>query len=215
MPILFDIEPLREYHGCKTYLETGLWDSNNETISLRKALNSKFDKMISIELLDEWVDLGRKNFESQIKSGKVEIIKGDSAYLANFIEGKDEFNEKTLFFLDAHVDNHVQNYKVKCPLFYEIEAIKNLPRKDHVILIDDMVGLFRTGAKPWGDDSYGDINWYEEIRKRILEINPNYVFEMLGDDYPLGDALMICYVPKDSTTTKLYSKGWLSPGIRG
>jgi len=49
------------------------------------------------------------------------------------------FKNKTMIFLDTHVDNiNIHNFKKKCPLLDELEAIKSLDRKDNVILIDDL-----------------------------------------------------------------------------
>tara|TARA_B110000046_G_scaffold165860_1_gene182418 strand:- start:36 stop:368 length:333 start_codon:yes stop_codon:yes gene_type:complete len=90
-----------------------------------------------------------------------------------------ELNEKTMFFLDAHVDNsNIHNYKKRCPLFEELSAISNLERKDHIILIDDL-RIINVNF-PWGETSYGNINFLEEIKTKILSINKDYKFSTLN-----------------------------------
>ena len=185
MPIYFNLEELRKKHDCKIYLETGLWDSTNSTVSIRKAIKSNFEKVFSIEILDKWIKIGNEVFQEEIKNGRVEIIKLDSVNLSLLLN-REEFNSKTLFYLDAHVDNHeITNFKFKCPIFNEINAIKNLNRKDHIILVDDL-RIFKTN-NPWNENSYGDIDFITEIKKSILEINPNYIFDILDDT-------LYCYV---------------------
>ena len=66
----------------------------------------------------------------------------------------DDFNNKTLFFLDAHVDIccNIHNYKKKCPLFEEKTAF------------------------PWDESSYGNIDFLQQILRKIHSINENYKF---------------------------------------
>jgi hypothetical protein len=176
MPIYFDLEALRKEHSCVNYFETGLFDPRTD-ISSKKALSAGFEKVYSIELRKEWVDLGMEIFKEDIASGRYHLISDDSSNM------KDHFDEailkkKTMFFLDAHVDNaDIHNYKRKCPLLDELDAIKSLERKDHVILIDDL-RIF-SQPFPWGENSYGDIKFLDEIQRKLLEINPEYKFTAL------------------------------------
>jgi hypothetical protein len=102
-----------------------------------------------------------------------------------------EFSERTMFFLDAHVDNtSIKNYKVKCPLFDELTAIGNLSRKDNIIMIDDL-RIIRE-AHPWGETSYGNINFLDRIKQLILQINPAYQFSTL--DGHVKDDVLLCYL---------------------
>jgi len=177
MPIHFDLEALRKEHGCVNYFETGLYDPRTD-ISSKKALSSGFEKVYSVELRKEWVDLGMEIFREDIASGRYHLICDDSSNM------KDHFDEailknKTMFFLDAHVDSvGIHNYKRSCPLLDELDAIKSLERKDHVILIDDL-RIFNKPFPPWGEKSYGDINFLDEIQRKLLEINPEYKFTAL------------------------------------
>jgi hypothetical protein len=42
---------------------------------------------------------------------------------------------------------------------------------------------------PWGEDSYGNINFFQEIVNKILEINPEYKFTTLNGHVE-GDVLL-------------------------
>ena len=55
MPIQFDLETIRKKHNCKNYVETGMWHPRDETISLRKAMKSNFDKIYCIEIRDDFL----------------------------------------------------------------------------------------------------------------------------------------------------------------
>ena len=121
------------------------------------------------------MELGKELFKEEISSDKIHLILDDSVYLGKYLK-EDIFKEKkTMFFLDAHVDNaNIHNYQKKCPLFEELEAIKSMDRKDHVILIDDL--RYLREPFPWGEDSYGNIHFLQHIQHKILEINENYKF---------------------------------------
>ena len=192
MPISFDLESLRKTHNCTVYLETGLYDPNVD-ISCKKALQCTFNKIYSIEIRNDWVELGNIVFRNEIETGRLTIINGDSSDLANYIRS-DVFNQKTLFFLDAHVDNvNIHKYKNKCPVFDELKAISELSRKDHVICIDD-VRILKTNY-PWGENTYGDIRFLDTIISEIKKINPRYEITYL--DGHVKDDVLIAYVPTD------------------
>jgi hypothetical protein len=189
MPIGFDLEELRIKHKCVNYFETGLWDPR-EDVSSRKALACGFDKVYCIEIREDWVNLGKEIFHDEIAKGRYNLIKDDSSNMAEHVR-LDTFNQKTLFFLDAHVDNSkIHGYKHLCPLFDELNAINSLARKDHLILIDDL-RILRT-PRPWGENSYGSINFLYEIKKQILTINPEYNFITL--DGVIKNDVLLAYV---------------------
>jgi hypothetical protein len=96
-----------------------------------------------------------------------------------------------VFFLDAHVDNNnIHNYKKKCPLFEELEAIKSIERKDNVILIDDLRAF--KDVFPWGETSYGRVDFLQKLKEAILSINKDYKFSTL-DGY-IKDDVLLAYV---------------------
>ena len=186
MPINFDLETLRKENDCKNYFETGLWDPRDD-VSSKKALSCGFNKVHCIEIRQDWVELGKEIFKLDIEKGRYNLYLDDSTNLKKYIN-KDYFNDRTIFFLDAHVDNrNIHNYKKKCPLFEELEAIKSMERKDNIILIDDLRIIKK--PYPWGETSYGNIDFLDNIKEKILEINNNYKFKTL-DGYINDDVLM-------------------------
>lgn len=177
MPISFDLEKIRQINNCTNYFETGLYDPR-KNVSSKQALECNFDKVFCIEIRKDWVELGEQIFKKYIESGRYHLYLDDSTNIKTYLTG-DHWKHKTIFFLDAHVDNdNIHNYKKKCPLFEELSAIANLERKDHVILIDDLRII--TSAYPWGETSYGKIDFLAQIKNKILAINENYKFATLN-----------------------------------
>ena len=62
-----------------------------------------------------------------------------------------------------------------------------MERKDNIILIDDLRIIKK--PYPWGETSYGNIDFLDNIKEKILEINNNYKFKTL-DGYINDDVLM-------------------------
>jgi len=187
--MFFDLESLRQKHNCVNYFETGLWDPRDD-VSSKKALSCDFDKVYCIEIRKDWVELGNDIFKEDIVSGKYNLYLDDSTNMKKYLTTED-FKNKTIFFLDAHVDNqNIVNYKKKCPLFDELQAIKNIERKDNVILIDDMRVI--KSAFPWDERSYGDIDFFQQIKNFILTINQDYKFEFLNGQ--VTDDVLLAYV---------------------
>lgn len=179
MPINFDLETLKTKFDCQIYLETGMYDPSVEGISCRKALLCNFDRVYSVEIRQDFVDNAKHIFADFIEKDKLRIIDDDSTNIGYHFHNNDDFNKRTMFFLDAHVDNqNIYNYTKRCPVFEELMAIKNLERKDHIILIDD-VRLLK-GPAPWGETSYGSIDFIKTIQQLILTINDNYKFTYLN-----------------------------------
>lgn len=194
MPINFDLENVRANHGCSVYFETGLWDPRDD-VSCKKALQCNFDSVNCIEIREDWVELGKEVFADDIEKGRCRLIRDDSTNMASHFP-KDEWSgAKVLFFLDAHVDNsNIHNYRRRCPLFEELDAISGLARKDHLILVDDLRIL--RNEHPWGENSFQNINFVEKIVEKILEINPRYEFKTLNGH--VDDDVLFAYVPTDT-----------------
>jgi hypothetical protein len=189
MPINFDMENLRKKYNCTNYFETGLWDPRTN-VSSKQALLCGFDKVYCIEIRKDWVELGKNIFNEDIKKNRYNLYLDDSTNIGKYLIG-DDFNNRTMFFLDAHVDNsNIHNYKKRCPLFEELSAIANLERKDHIILIDDLRII--SSAFPWGETSYGNIDFLEQIKIKILSINENYNFSTL--DGVIKNDVLIAYL---------------------
>jgi hypothetical protein len=189
MPISFDLEGLRVQHNCVNYFETGLWDPR-ENVSSKLALSCGFDKVYCIEIRNDWFELGNDIFKEHVMTGKYNLYLDDSTNMQKYLK-TDNFKFKTMFFLDAHVDNrNIHNYKKKCPLFDELEAIKSIERKDNVILIDDLRII--KNSFPWGETSYGNIDFLEQIKKTILTINKDYKFDTLNGH--IQDDVLLAYI---------------------
>ena len=189
MPISFDLEKLRKEHNCVNYFETGLWDPRSN-VSSKQALSCGFKKVHCIEIRPDWVELGNEIFKEYIIKGRYNLYLDDSTNMKKYVT-TDTFINKTMFFLDAHVDNNnIHNYKKMCPLFEELEAIKSIERKDNIILIDDLRII--KNAFPWGECSYGNIDFLHQIKKTILTINANYKFATL--DGHIEDDILLAYI---------------------
>jgi hypothetical protein len=191
MPINFDLEKLRQEHNCLNYFETGLWDPRDD-ISCKLALTCGFEKVFSIEIFEEWVELGKVIFNTDISLGRLTLLMDDSVHMNKYMNNE-AFANKTIFFLDAHINNYTLNNMKRCPLFDELEAIKMLDRKDNIILIDDVRIILQT--HPWGENSYGDIDFLEAIKEKILEINPKYTFSRLNGI--VEDDVLFAYVENE------------------
>ena len=177
MPIEFDLEQIRAQHRIVNYFETGLYDPRCN-VSLRKAIHCDFRKLYSVELRKDWVELGKQAFARDLSIHRLCLLQMDSNDIAEVLEGNPDFQQRTLFFFDAHVDNsQIQGHRNLCPLLHELQALKCLPRKDHIICIDDVRIL--KNMYPWGEQSYGKIDFLSEIRKSLTELNPSYSFSFL------------------------------------
>lgn len=192
MPISFDLEDLRVKNNCVNYFETGLWDPQYN-VSSKLALSCGFDKVYCIEIRKDWVELGNSIFKEHIMTGKYNLYLDDSINMKKYLK-TNNFKNKTIFFLDAHIDNidndNIHNYKKKCPLFDELKAIKSIKRKDNVILIDDLRII--KNSFPWGETSYGNIDFLQQIKKIILTINKNYKFDTLNGH--IENDVLLAYV---------------------
>jgi hypothetical protein len=189
MPISFDLEDLRAKYNCVNFFETGLWDPRSN-VSSKQALLCGFEKVFCIEIRKDWVELGKDVFKEDIMIGKYNLYLDDSTNMKKYLT-TDDFKNRTIFFLDAHVDNsNIHNYKKRCPLFDELEAIKSIERKDNIILIDDL-RIIRQSF-PWGEQSYGNINFLQQIINTILTINKDYKFDTLNGH--IQDDILIAYI---------------------
>ncbi len=175
MPINFDLEEIRKKHDCTFFFETGLYHGSGS----KTALTCNFTKNFCIELRKDLVENGKNMFKNEIENGRYTIYLDDSSNLHKYISNKNFKENKTIFFLDAHVDNqNISNYKQKCPLFDELEAIRLTERTDNIILIDDLRIL--KNNFPWGEKGYGNIDFISSIKNKILSINKNYKFDTLN-----------------------------------
>jgi len=190
MPFAFDLESLRKEHNCVHYFETGLWDPRTD-VSSKQALRSGFEHVFCMEVHPEWIELGKAEFAEDITKDRYHLIHDDSTHMKRYLSHPC-FQDRCLFFLDAHVDNDtISPETIKCPLLNELDAIQCLERNDHVILIDDLRIL--SNPQPWGETRYGDMKFIDKIKERIRIINPNYQFKTLPGFIP--DDILCAYLP--------------------
>ena len=90
MPINFDLEKLRQEHKCVNYFETGLWDPRDD-ISCKMALNCGFEKVFSIELFEEWVELGKEIFSTDISKGRLTLLLDDSVHMNKYMNMNNKY----------------------------------------------------------------------------------------------------------------------------
>jgi len=187
MTLGFDLSSIKKKNNCETYFETGLGHCDIEDVSLKQALRCDFKKCFSLEIDEKFTKKGQEIFKEEIKSNRCKLITDDSTNLQNYLP---EIQGKALFFLDAHIQGGMGDecdFKRRCPLIEELEAIKLSDIKDHIICIDDLRII--TGCK-WGDHS--DIDLLKKIKEKILEINPDYKFDRL--DGHVAEDVLYCHI---------------------
>ncbi len=147
------------------FIETGTYKGE----TTRVASDVGFKEVHSIELQDRLYEESIENLSDLIDIDKVFLHKGDSRIILGEILSK--INEKTTILLDAHIDggNYISGITPeikKCPLYEELNSIKNHKIKDHTIIIDDVRILGKIG---WGTEVLLDV-----IISMIMEINKDY-----------------------------------------
>ena len=139
----------------RNFIETGTYLGNGIRWGLKY-----FDKVISIEILDEYYNGAEKNFKGE---DKLTLIKGDSGVvLGDILESTEG---PSFIFLDAHGAIDVQGPN---PLYKELSLIKNHKIKNHIIAIDD---VRRIGDK--SDPCWSKVD-LDELKSKLKEINSEY-----------------------------------------
>ena len=186
MPICFDLKEVFDKYKTNIYFETGLWNVDNET-SLTQALKLPFDKFCSVDISQCHIAKAQDKFKSLIKDNKLKLFLGDSINLSKYLEDlSPTLDDRILFFLDSHGG---ERNGTRCPLMEELEAIKNLERKDHIIMIDD-IRIIRTCI--WSDNRYISNVFEKQLKDKILEINSNYQFTYLKG--VVDDDVLIAFI---------------------
>jgi hypothetical protein len=158
MPAKFDFSK----YLTTNFVETGTYHGNG----CINAIRSGFNNIYSIEILPEIHKIGSDNINKYIDENNinvnVELVVGDSIDMLSKLLSK--IDSRCTFWLDGH---NVGAGVKGCPLYEELDAIKEHKIKDHIILIDDL-RIIRGNA--W---QTRDID-LETIINKILKINPNY-----------------------------------------
>lgn len=161
------------------FVETGTYGGQG----VRFALRAGFPEIRSVEIDHHFVLEARRTFAN---NPKVHIWEGDSGkMLCQVIK---DINAPITFWLDGHNGTPSSDSTQKnTPLMEELDQIKEHPIKTHTILIDDMhccgTVLF-------------DFLTREDIKNKILEINPDYTITFVdgGDDGEYKDNIMVARV---------------------
>ena len=147
----------------RIFIETGSYVGQG----IKKALNSDFDRVISIELSSKYFQKCKEKFKG---NSRVELHYGDSSVILPKILSK--ISEPVTFWLDGHFSGKdTAGADNPIPLFDELRAISSHHVKTHTILIDDM-RLVRSKS-----NEFKDIKFTEEDIKRLLaNMNSDYQF---------------------------------------
>jgi len=163
-------QTLKLFKQGNVFFETG----SSMGGGIYEALNVGFEKIISIEIEQKFIDVCTNRFSNEVASGRVQIIKGDTLKIMGDIIEK--INEPITFWLDAHWDGDGVHGENLCPIFEELAFIKNHPIKNHLILIDDM-RCMGDRSNGWGCDIQR-----EKIIEIIKKINPEYKISYTNGD---------------------------------
>lgn len=192
MPIYFDLEAVRAEHGCVHYFETGTFDARHE-IACKAALQANFTKVFTMDIAPEFSGwLLPAYYTPRVENGTLVTITDDAVNIVQHLVS-DDFANRCLFFLDSYnpagADSAYQTVK-RCPVLEELVGIGSASRKDHVVCINDVKTLRQ--PYPYGETSYGDINFEEKAKEILLGINPAYQFAYLAGE--VADDVLLAYV---------------------
>jgi hypothetical protein len=147
----FDLPRYREHYGLTTLVETGTFRGGG----VQAAIDSGFERVYSVELIDE---LYKSNVEKFSSCENVTILQGESDCVLDSILPTIDSN--ILFWLDAHcpgADDGRREYnaesdeRIRCPLESELEVIhKHRAARADVFIIDDL-RMYEPGNYEGGD----------------------------------------------------------------
>ena len=143
---------------------------------IRLSLSLNCERIISVELVPDRVALNRRNFESEISSGRVRIIEGRSDQVLPALL---PYLGPTLFWLDAHDDSGGEQSAV----YQEVEAILKNGIGNNVILVDDM----RLFGNP---NSWGRNLSVGTLRENAKKLDPSVQF-FYEDNKVAGDDILV------------------------
>jgi cephalosporin hydroxylase len=162
MPFKNTKEQLRVYKS-DYFIETGTNSGGAAIIA-----SSIFKNVITIEIDENKYNKYIELFKSY---NNIQSFLGDSALVLPKILSNINDDESITFWLDAHISFDANSGL--CPLYEELEIIKQLNRSDCTILIDD-VRVLKKEKYGWGKL----VNLDNTIKK-ILDINPKYTISYI------------------------------------
>lgn len=151
---------------CHYFIETGTYKG----YGIDAAKEVGFERYYSAEYLASLYEECLKKFKDD---DDVFLYNGSSEEC--LVEILKSIDKKSLFWLDAH-DSFGTGGGV--PTFEELEVLKNHHIKNHTLLVDDIPLYFGNG---------------EELKQKILQINPNYKFLTHNPD-TRPDYILVAYV---------------------
>jgi len=164
---------LKKYTN-KYFVETGTWGGYAVSV----AHWCGFERIYTIEIDEEQYVYAKSLLE---KHGYLKPEHGVSMFLGNSIDILPDIipllDAPATFWLDAHDTGVDEN----CPLYEELESIKQSPIKNHTIIIDD-VRLFGT--------NFPNID-KKIVQQKLLEINPDY--KITYEDGHIPNDIMVAY----------------------
>ncbi len=135
---------------CTVFFETG----THIGTAVQSAYNLGFERIVPIEIQERFYDYCMERFQPLDAWEQIKLFLGRSE--DNIEKLVQEWvNGRAMFWLDAHETNS--------PYKLEIEAILKHPKKNHIILVDDIKTY------------YIDTDW---IKNKLLKYNPNYKFKI-------------------------------------
>ena len=141
------------------FVETGCYIGGG----IKQALEAGFEQIYSIELSPYYYNLCKTAF---IENSNIKLFLGDSGNI--LYEVIKDIDSPITFWLDGHFSGGSTALGSEaCPILKELDQIKKHPIKTHTILIDDL--------RVFGTHSFNFIT-IDQIKEKILEINPNYTF---------------------------------------
>ena len=179
-----------EHKSTNIFIETG----SHYGDGIQVALDSGYDKVLSIECKKEYYEHCLKRFD---KNDKVYLFYGDSSKdLSKMLENIDE---PATIFLDAHYMWNDPNQileehpgKGKIPLIDELIQIKEHKLNTHIILIDDIGPLADLTPRGEAPSTGSKETMVDPLKEFILTINPDYKFNIV--DFPGFGQLLNCQI---------------------
>jgi hypothetical protein len=163
----------RRHNYNPIFVETGSYAGEG----IKNAIFAGYPSIHSVELTDKYYQYCKSYFKY---NANINLHHGDSLVELPSILRK--INQPCTFWLDAHYSGGDTNFvNSLTPLMKELEIIKNHHIKTHTILIDDL--------REWSRDFPAIGFGIEDIKAKILEINPNYIFSV-ADGHVAGDILV-------------------------
>ena len=160
------------------YIETGTMNGG----TTRNAAPS-FSKIYTVELNKNLFETSRKNL-ARFKN--ISVYQGRSFEV--FEKLLPTLSGKTVFWLDAHYSGpgtslsyeDESNAEAVTAIRKELSSIKNYCTGESIILIDDIRGFGTeiNGTEFMGCWAYPSL---QEVKKMLLDINPNFTFKLLKD----------------------------------